>query len=88
MNIMAWVDNSDNDGRYTVLFEGQKAYVIHDIIDETLTESEVVTLMAKGCTTLAPSEIEVSFMNIMYKKLNIKDLPTRVRKAIQKVLKG
>lgn len=88
MNIMAWDAGVNSDARFTVLFEGHKAYVIHDIVDETLTESEVVNYMAKGCTSLAPSEIDVSHMNTLYKKMSVKELPKRVHEALQKVLKG
>jgi hypothetical protein len=88
MNIMVWDAGVNSDARFTVLFEGHKAYIIHDIVDETLTEPEVVNLMAKGYTTLAPSEVDVPYMNTLYKKMSPKELPTRVQKALKKVLKG
>ena len=88
MNVIAWDAGVNSDARFTILFEGQKAFIIHDIVDETLTESEVVSLMAKGCTTLAPSEVTASYMNNLYKRMSVKELPERVQKALQKVLKG
>ena len=88
MNIMAWDAGVNSDARFTILFEGQKAYVVHDIVDETLTESEVVNYMVKSCTSLSPSEIDVSHMNTLYKKMSVKELPKRVQDTLKKVLKG
>ena len=86
MNIMAWDAGAYTDNEFTILFEGRKAFIFHDIVDATLTESEVVSLIAKGHTPLAISELDISQMDKVCKRISIKDLPTRITAAIKKVL--